>query len=84
MRAIENDRWLLRDTNSGITAVIDPWGRVVASAPRHAVTSLYAHFGLLERQTFYTRHGDWFAWLCAIIAVALAVDGAFVHPRLRA
>lgn len=28
MRAIENDRWLLRDTNSGITSVIDPHGRV--------------------------------------------------------
>ena len=84
MRAIENDRWLLRDTNSGITAVIDPYGRVVASAPRHVVTSLYAHFDLLATETFYTRHGDWFAWLCAIIAVALAVDGAFVRPRSRA
>ena len=29
MRAVENHRWLLRDTNTGITAAIDPFGRVV-------------------------------------------------------
>ena len=40
MRAVENNRWLLRDTNSGITAVIDPYGRVVAQAPRNQRTSL--------------------------------------------
>ena len=34
MRAVENNRWLLRDTNTGVTATIDPYGRVVASMPR--------------------------------------------------
>ncbi|MGO8718153.1 MAG: apolipoprotein N-acyltransferase [Acidobacteriaceae bacterium] len=76
MRAIENDRWLLIDTNSGVTAVIDSHGQVVQSAPRHAETSLLAHFNYLSQETFYTRHGDLFAWLCAIIAIVLAVDGA--------
>jgi apolipoprotein N-acyltransferase len=36
MRAIENRRWILRDTNNGVTAVIDPYGRVRQSIPRHA------------------------------------------------
>ncbi|MGH9615995.1 MAG: apolipoprotein N-acyltransferase [Acidobacteriaceae bacterium] len=76
MRAIENDRWLLIDTNSGVTSVIDPYGQVVESAPRHLETSLPAHFNYLSHETFYTRHGDLFAWLCAIIAIVLAVDGA--------
>ncbi len=40
MRAVENDRWLLRDTNTGITAVIDPYGRVVAEAPRNQRVAL--------------------------------------------
>ena len=39
MRAIENNRWLLRGTNTGITAVIDPYGRIVQVAPRNQRTA---------------------------------------------
>ncbi len=69
MRAVENDRWLLRDTNTGLTASIDPYGRVVAHVPRKQRTALEAPYALVSGTTFYTRHGDWFAWLCAIISV---------------
>jgi apolipoprotein N-acyltransferase len=70
MRAVENDRWLLRDTNNGITAVIDPYGRIVAEAPRNQRTSLQGTYSPVESTTFYTRHGDWFPFLCAIITLA--------------
>jgi len=70
MRAVENHRWLLRDTNTGVTAVIDPYGRVVAEAPRNQRTQLQAAYSLEHSTTFYTRHGDWFSLLCAIITVA--------------
>ena len=68
MRAVENERWLLRDTNTGVTAAIDPYGRVVAAAPRKIRTALEAPYALADGTTFYTRHGDWFAYLCAIIS----------------
>jgi len=70
MRAIENGRWLLRDTNTGVTASIDPYGRIVAQAPRDQQTALAAPYAYASGLTFYTRHGDWFPWLCAIIAAA--------------
>jgi apolipoprotein N-acyltransferase len=73
MRAVENDRWLLRDTNTGITAVIDPNGRIVAEAPRNQRIALQAAYSLVESTTFYTRHGDWFPFLCAIITLTGAV-----------
>jgi apolipoprotein N-acyltransferase len=69
MRAVENNRWLLRDTNTGVTASIDPYGRIVARAPRKIRTSLEAPYALSNVTTFYTRHGDWFAYLCAIISM---------------
>jgi len=70
MRAIENRRWLLRPTNSGITASIDPYGRVVARAPRDQRVALEAPYGFITETMFYTRHGDVFAVGCAIIALA--------------
>jgi apolipoprotein N-acyltransferase len=68
MRAIENDRWLLRDTNTGLTASVDPYGRVVAHLERKTRAALSAPYALSNVTTFYTEHGDWFAYLCAIIS----------------
>jgi apolipoprotein N-acyltransferase len=71
MRAIENRRWLLRDTNSGITASIDPFGRITERVPRHTQTAAIVHFNYERETTFYTRHGDLFAYLCTLVTVAL-------------
>ena len=78
MRAIENDRWILSATNTGVTASIDPYGRTVARLPRKERGALVAPYALTSVTTFYTRHGDWFAWLCAIISAgALLTRFAF-------
>jgi apolipoprotein N-acyltransferase len=69
MRAVENHRWVLRGTNTGVTASIDPLGRVVAVAERKRRIALNAPYGLMSDTTFYTRYGDWFPILCAIISI---------------
>ena len=71
MRAIENRRWILRDTNNGVTAVIDPYGRVRQSIPRHQADALPAQYGFRQDVTFYTAHGDVFALVCAILGLGL-------------
>jgi len=81
MRAIENRRWILRDTNTGVTAVIDPYGSVRQSIPRHQEDALPAEFGFRSDITFYAAHGDVFAWLCAILA--LGVVGMSLRRGLR-
>ena len=81
MRAIENRRWLLRDTNTGITTVIDPYGRLTASVQRHALTSLAAWYGYRSDQTFYTVHGDLFAYLCGIITLGIIAATVWVSQR---
>jgi apolipoprotein N-acyltransferase len=71
MRAAENRRWILRATNDGITATVDPAGRVVETLPPYREQTLRTEFGYVEDTTFYTRHGDWFAWLSLAVGLGL-------------
>jgi apolipoprotein N-acyltransferase len=84
MRAIENRRWLLRDTNNGITAAIDPYGTVRQSIPRHQVDALPAEFGFRDDITFYTAHGDVFAWLCALLSIVIVASAGKMLWSARA
>jgi apolipoprotein N-acyltransferase len=39
--------------------------------PRHVRGALLARFNFIDGITFYTRHGDWIAWICAVLTGAL-------------
>ncbi len=80
MRAIENHRWILLATNNGVTASIDPYGRIVKSAARNVRTALTVPFAAQTEVTFYTRYGDVFAWICVVICLVVI----FVRLRFRA
>ncbi len=73
MRAIENHRWVLRSTNTGITTAIDPRGQIAVEAPRHVRGAFVFRFGFAQDQTIYTRYGDWLAYLCALITAAVVL-----------
>ena len=73
MRAIETGRFLARAANTGITAVVDPYGRVVSQAEMFQPVSLTADVRLLDGQTIYTSTGDLIAWLCAALTAAMVV-----------
>jgi len=77
VRAVENRRWLLRDTNNGFTAAIDPYGRIVASMPTDVRGELDAPYAFRSDLTLYTRWGDWIAWLSVLLS-ALCVAAAWL------
>jgi apolipoprotein N-acyltransferase len=79
MRAVENSRWLVRSTNDGITAVIDPAGRVDERLPMYQETTAPVHFAFRDGTTLYTDHGDWFAWGCLIAAMIALVLSQLPH-----
>jgi apolipoprotein N-acyltransferase len=71
VRAVENRRWLLRDTNNGFTVSVDPYGRIVAQLPTDIRGELDAPYDFRSDLTPYARFGDWFAWLCVLASMAL-------------
>jgi apolipoprotein N-acyltransferase len=78
MRAVENGRWVIDAAVSGISAYIDPTGRVVASAGLFEPTILRHDVVGSDLQTPYVRLGDWFPWLCLAFVV-----GIVLLPRRR-
>ena len=68
MRAAENQRWILRATNDGITAAIDPAGRVSQTFPLYSEGAAVMAYSYRKDMTFYTRHGDWLVLVCLALA----------------
>jgi apolipoprotein N-acyltransferase len=58
MRALENGRYLLRATNTGISAVIDNKGKVVARSPQFKPHALYAQAALFTGATPFSKYGN--------------------------
>lgn len=63
LRAIENRRWIARSANTGISAFINQRGDVVQRTEWWHPTALRQEINLNEELTFYTKHGDYLAYL---------------------
>lgn len=74
VRAVENRRWLVRDTNSGITTSIDPYGNVTRVMPRDVRDSADLPYDFRTDKTIYTRFNDWFAWMCVVVSAILVLS----------
>jgi apolipoprotein N-acyltransferase len=76
MRAVEAGRWVVHAAVSGISAFVDPSGRVVAQAGLFRPAILRHTIRSSDTRTWYIRLGDWLPRLCAV-----AVLGLFLVPR---
>lgn len=80
MRAVEQGRWLVRSTNTGISAFIDPAGRIVARGEQFQAESLSAAIAPIDETTVFHRV---FPWLGSAIYALTALCFAWVGLRTR-
>jgi apolipoprotein N-acyltransferase len=73
MRAIEQGRYLARAANTGISGVVDPYGRVVQASTLFTEASVVADVRLLTARTIYSRIGDVVAYASVALALGLLV-----------
>jgi apolipoprotein N-acyltransferase len=85
LRAVEHRRWLVRATNTGVSAFVDPVGRVTRKGPTWRMARLRGEVGMVQTTTVYERIGDLIGWL----ALALGAAGLYQTrkgaspPRVR-
>jgi apolipoprotein N-acyltransferase len=78
LRAVEEGRWVVHAAISGISAIVDPAGRVAAEAGLFRPQVLRAEVRASTVRTLYSRLGDWVPWLSMAFAFAMAAS-----PRRR-
>lgn len=75
LRAIETNRYLLRAGTTGISAFVDPTGRILSELPMNQQGIVYAKFESRQKTTPYVRFGDWFAWFACAITLFAVIKG---------
>ncbi|MDP9150190.1 MAG: apolipoprotein N-acyltransferase [Myxococcota bacterium] len=71
-RAVEHHRYLVRATNSGVSAIVDPVGRIVARSGTFREEAISAPIHWLRSRTVYERLGDWPWALVTVGAIGVA------------
>lgn len=82
-RAIESGRSLLRVTNTGFTAVVNPHGQTVSSLPLYSEGALLADVPLMSGETLYAKIGDTPAWSLVVFTLIFAVLRALSRGKKR-
>jgi apolipoprotein N-acyltransferase len=76
-RSVENHLAFARAANTGISGFIDPFGRIIVASPTFTQTALQAEIPVRQTKTFYSRHGDVFAYGCMLISLLFCLYGIF-------
>lgn len=74
-RAVENNVYLVRAANAGISAIVEPSGRIVRASDLFTDAAFIGQISLRGGETFYTRYGDVFAGASLVMAAVLLAVG---------
>lgn len=81
LRAVENRRFLLRAATTGISGIIDPYGRVLAKSKLMTKTHLTEVITTSQKQTFYTKVGDILPWLSLTLSAIFLILAMAIRKK---
>jgi len=82
MRSIENRRYLVRCANTGISGIVDPYGRILKTTPIYVEAETTGEVQWVDEQTFYTRCGDVIVYLAIAITLIAILFSLRVEVRM--
>jgi apolipoprotein N-acyltransferase len=80
-RTVENRRYMIRSTNTGVSAFIDANGRIVSATSLEEAELLIEDVPILQMETLYTRFGDVFMALCFMALAMFFIHGYWPQTR---
>lgn len=80
-RAVENRVWLVRAANTGISAFVDPTGRILNRTALFRQAVRVSRIQTLGVPTLYKSWGDWFPVSCSLLLVLLLAPGLLAEAR---
>lgn len=69
MRSLETGRWMLRATNTGISAFINPQGQIIARTPQFEQAVLRGQITPMQGSTPFVQWGAWPVWLLTVLGI---------------
>jgi apolipoprotein N-acyltransferase len=83
-RAVENGIWMVRAGNDGVTAIIDPKGRVTASLPILKKSFLTGEIDTSQNvETFYSKYGDLILYASLLFIIVIVSRLALNYLRVK-
>ncbi|MFV1874120.1 MAG: apolipoprotein N-acyltransferase [Oleiphilus sp.] len=79
MRAAENQRYMVRGTNNGVSAVIDQKGQITAQTEQFVKTTLFSTIQLYQGETPFMRFGSWPIVFISLVIIALSLFNRRKH-----
>src|SRR5574341_157477 len=76
MRAIENRISIARCANSGISLLVDPYGRIIEKSGLFQTLNLIGEIPLKNHETFFSKHGNWVAIISTILSLGFLILAA--------
>ena len=83
IRAVENRRFLLRSATTGISGIIDPYGRILSRSRLDTTAALTDEITPLSGRTLYVRFGNWLVWASLTLSGVFFILACIIRKRRR-